>query len=87
MEPYFVDDTFGGHIVYADHVEPADLVFFQHCVRLTALQYLEEDAWRLMYIDGLTGLHRRQMDLIHYSGAREAIYHKRVGYRGIHPLT
>ena len=24
MEPYFVDDTFGGHIVYADHVEPAD---------------------------------------------------------------
>ena len=42
-----------------------------------ALQYLEEDAWRMMYVDGLIDRHRRQMDLIHYSGAREAIYHER----------
>ena len=76
MEPYFVDDTFGGHIVYADYVEPADPVFFQQCIRLMALQYLEEDAWRLMYVDGLMDRYRRQMDLIHYLGAREAIYHE-----------
>ena len=29
-----------------------------------------------MYVDGLIDRHRRQMDLIHYFGAREAIYHE-----------
>ena len=87
MELYFVDDTFGGHIVYIDHVEPTDPVFFQQCVRQTAIQYLEEDAWRLMYVDGLIDFHRRQMDLIHYSALERLSFTRWVGYQGIRPLT
>ena len=86
MELYFVDDTFGGHTVYVDHVELADPVFFQQCIRQTTIQYLEEDTWRLMYVDGLIDFHRRQMDLIHYSGAREAIYHE-MGRESRNPST
>ena len=74
MEPYFVDDLLGGHFVFEDFVQPADPVVFRQRVRQMAMQYMEEDIWGMIYMDGQVNHNRRRMDMIHYSWAREEIY-------------
>ena len=70
----FVDDTFGGHLVFTDHVEPADPELYQQFIRLRASRYLQEDLWAARYVEGLTHSTRMRMTALHYSSTRELIY-------------
>ena len=55
----FVLDTFRGHIDFADHAEPADPVRYDQLIRERASQYLEEDLFKALYLEGL--IHPTQM--------------------------
>ena len=63
----FVPDTFGGHIDFADHAELADPVLYEQLIRERASQYLEEDLFRALYLEGLTHPTQMRIDALHYT--------------------
>ena len=44
-------NLFGGHKVYADHVEPADLEAYLEHIRQRARQYFEQDLRGAFYVE------------------------------------
>ena len=46
-----VADTFGGHIVYYDRVEPVDPDIYLECIRQSARLRLEKDIWESLYVE------------------------------------
>ena len=49
-----VPDTFSGHIVYFDYIDPADLEIYLERIRQSARQHLERDLWEALYVEGVT---------------------------------
>ena len=52
----FVDDAFGGHVVYSDRVDLAYPDVYLQNIRHNARQKLEQDIWASLYVDGHTHL-------------------------------
>ena len=71
----FVDDSFRGHFIFEDHVEPLDPMFFKQRVRQLVVRFMEDDVWKAMYIDGQLNNNRRRMDIQYKAWAREEVYH------------
>ena len=63
----FVDDTFGGHVVFSDRVEPADLEVYLENIRHSAQQQLEQDIWASLYVDGHTHPIQIRWSAYHYA--------------------
>ena len=43
MEPYLVPDRYGGHMIYEDRAEPADLELYHQHIRQRAVEVVELD--------------------------------------------
>ena len=72
----FVPNVFGGYIVYIDHVESANPeVYFEH-IRLRARQFLNQDLWGALYIEGVTHPTQIRLDTYHYNRTYVVIYGK-----------
>ena len=70
----FVPDTFGGHIDYADHDDPADSGRNAQLIHERASQFLEEDLSHALYREGLTHPTQIRIDALHYSQTWKAIH-------------
>ena len=49
-----VPDTFGDHVVYVNHVDPADPKVYLERIRQSARQRLEQDLWEMLYVERVT---------------------------------
>ena len=65
----FIDDAFGGHVVYSDRVEPTNPEVYLENIRHSAQQQLEQDIWASLYVDGHT----------HPTLIRWSAYHYEIG--------
>ena len=69
-----VPDTFGGHIVYYDSVEPVDPEIYLDCIRQSARQHLEKDIWESLYVEGATHPTQIRWSAYHFARTCAAVH-------------